>query len=863
MQKYLFHRFLGLFAIVTLLVSCRQVENPGASPVKWFSLDPFAIPFRLRIQKFERGNLLQDSGSFESGKVYNLDSSRTSFNIDGWLKIGEDVHWVNKKQDSIYNPDEVHSGNYAVKIQRVTANETVNKGEGIQSDYIKVIPGRYELTLFLRLKNIRGYRTRLGSKLYDAVDIRIFYFDKNKIPMSNEQYVPQTKEYIDRSFKSYSLSNFWYISDFGWAKIIGKSINNPYLEGNIPDEARYVKLYIGLKGTGTMWVDDVDFRYTRDNFSTRERLENLIDTVYAKHDLLLPSPKKYKKVASVLYLKKDGNISANQLPFILVPTNITSETRQAVEVLKNNLTGIYRQLTGKKIQYPDNLTGSYISVAELANERLVFSVGKTQLYYQYQKQLPADEIKNIPQSYFIFSPSEETNIVFLSGDKPVGDYYAALTAVQLLDHRQFIFHNARIIDYPDFEKRYYTLGDLSEIKTLKKNFSFYKMLNNYKFNGGYLFDNVQKVWTSSMETEIPKLKRTIFQEGVSRLFIAFVNGNFPAYNYYLADTLQMNYIKPLSKVSKDELVKRSKAAFVNGIDGIAYMTSTGIFPSIQFPWNNKFFPDDPASQVNLINDLKKLVLTEYSNKDFEFLPSWSNNEIIDRGLGRGELYFQRLAEVFPAGIDLLWMGNTYCTYNLSKADLFRLQSCVDLQPVLWDNSLWAKSILNNCNYFDPEFAGQIRLGNLFAPYQCNFTNDIKEGLTGKKIIVNYSANSEIEMIRLITAADYTWNSGEYDPDISVCKVLVSLYGPKVAKALVFFNDSYTSLLASILEMKNSGSNQRIIRKGEMLLADMDKQINVVRQHLMKGQHIDLELKSLRNNMEKMLTRLQTGKVNPN
>ena len=861
MQKNLINRFTGLLAIFVLLASCQQGENPGSSPVKWFSLDPFAIPYRVRIQKYERGNLLPDSGSFESGKVYNLDSTRTSFNIDGWLKIGEDVHWVNKKQDSIYSPDEVHSGNYAVKIQRVTANETVNEGEGIQSDYIKVIPGRYRLTLYLRLKNIRGYRTRLGSKLYDAVDIRILYFDKNKIPMSNEQYVPQTKEYIDRSFKSYSLSNFWYISNFDWAKIIGKSINNPYLEGNIPDEARYVKLYIGLKGTGTMWVDDVDFRYTRDNFSARERLENLIDTVYSKHNLLLPAPKKYEKVASVLYIKEDGNISDGQLPFILVPSEIAPQTRQAVELFKHNLIEIYQQLTGKKIQYPENLISSSISADELAQERLVFSIGKTQLYYRYQKQLPEEEIKNIPQSYFIYSQSDLTNVVFLSGDEPIGDYYAVLTAVQLLDHKRFIFHNARIIDYPDFEKRYYTLGELSGVNAGKRNLSFCETLDNYKFNGGYLFDNVQEEWTPSMEMKLLNLKRSVFKDGISMLSVAFVNGNFPAYNYYLADTLQMNYIKP-SKVTEDELVKRSEEAFSNGIDGIAYMTSAGIFPSIQFPWNNKFFPDDPVSQVNLISDLKNKVLTKYAHKDIEFLPSWSNNEIVDRGLGRGEIYFQRLAEIFPAGIDLLWMGNTYCTYSLSKADLVRLRTCIDRQPVLWDNSLWAKSILNNCSYFDSEFAGQIRLGNLFAPYQCDYTNDIKEGLTGKKIIVNYPVTSEIALIRLITAADYTWNSSEYDPDISVCKVLISLYGPKVAKALVLYNDSYTSLLASILEMKNQGSNQRFLRKGELLLADMDKQINVIGQYLKKSQHIDIELRNLRNNMEKLLIRYNTVKVAP-
>ena len=55
-----------------------------------------------------------------------------------------------------------------------------------------------------------------------------------------------------------AFSNVWHI--------------NPFSEGDFPDDARYVRLFPGLKGTGAMWADNVDFRHSKWNFTILVRL---------------------------------------------------------------------------------------------------------------------------------------------------------------------------------------------------------------------------------------------------------------------------------------------------------------------------------------------------------------------------------------------------------------------------------------------------------------------------------------------------------------------------------------------------------------------------------------------------------------
>jgi len=41
----------------------------------------------------------------------------------------------------------------------------------------------------------------------------------------------------------------------------GISHKYPFFEGDLPENTRYVRLSFGLKGAGTMWIDDGSFGF--------------------------------------------------------------------------------------------------------------------------------------------------------------------------------------------------------------------------------------------------------------------------------------------------------------------------------------------------------------------------------------------------------------------------------------------------------------------------------------------------------------------------------------------------------------------------------------------------------------------------
>lgn len=468
---------------IILLSSCERKSQVTNTQVEWSGNDPMAIPYWVRQQKYEKGNLVRN-GSFESGKNIIVDSTGVTFRVDGWEKIGQDLQWVNIEENNAFSTDEAFDSIRAIKIVRNTPDETDEVGEGVMSDFIKVIPGNYQLTLFLRLKDVKSSLERMGLPLYDAVNIRLFFYDKNKIKISSNKFDPFSNSKVDYSFKSLSLSGFWQIPQMPWTWVIGKSVNSPLSDGDIPDDARYVKIFLGLKGTGTMWVDKIDFRYTRLNFTAMELMQKFLDTTLLKHEILVPYPKQITKTESLKYYDPGDR---RNLPVIVIPSEARPETIEAANLLKKKIEGLVND-KNIKIEILTHIPRSLI-----ARSNLVFSLGKNELYRKYREILPVNSVKNKPQAYFIYTPSDLSNIVFVCGSDAEGDYYAATTAIQLFDSKKYIFHNARIIDYPDLTGRY--VGYKSEAE----NYSDPGFFTTKKINGVYQYTEYKKSGFSAVK----------------------------------------------------------------------------------------------------------------------------------------------------------------------------------------------------------------------------------------------------------------------------------------------------------------------------------------------------------------------------
>jgi len=95
------------------------------------------------------------------GRYFNLDTSRISFNLQGWKKAGENVFWTDVQDRKAFLSNEAYNGLHAIKIARKNADETDLQGEGIISDFIRVIPGSYKLSFYIRLEQVESNLSRM------------------------------------------------------------------------------------------------------------------------------------------------------------------------------------------------------------------------------------------------------------------------------------------------------------------------------------------------------------------------------------------------------------------------------------------------------------------------------------------------------------------------------------------------------------------------------------------------------------------------------------------------------------------------------------------------------------------------------
>ncbi len=798
-----------------LFISCKEPKKISPAPTNWYSEDPVSIPFRTRLQKFERENLVANN-SFESGKNFVVDTTETTFRIDGWQKVGDNVEWVNIEMDSLYGPDEAIDSIHAIKIMREKADEIDNEGEGIMSDFIKVIPGNYSFSFYIKLDNVCPNAGRLGTKLYDAVNIRIYFYDKNKIPVSPGLYIPHKEIYIDNSFKGLSFSNFWQIDKFGWNKVIGKSHNYTFPEGDIPDDARYVKLFFGFKGSGTVWIDNIDFHYTRSNFTALERIQILTDTIYSKQEVIIPAPKKIEKYESIIYYKP--GIAYSNLPVILVPDNLTAETRNAAKLLKSKIENLFNTLLDNTAQSPDIKIVTRLSPSQLKSSALIFSIGKNVLYKRFEEILPLDKIRDIPQSYFIYTNSDMPNIIFMAGNKSVGDYYASTTAIQLFDNKNFIFHNAKVIDYPDFINRYYHLTTYDRMSDI----AYIDMLTRYKLNGAYI-SNMLIVDNSAFKNVIESVGRKYAYNDIFNFKILIAPGEFFRYITGGDNTLPSNNITCRNAYQQDRLTGICKAGFDAGAEGIAYVHY--FINPYRINQCNVNLSDNDLNDIRkfcrYISDLRVNIKNGYPGKKLEILLPFYNNEFIDNEKCKAELFPESAGSFSLDDISYFWSGNSYHSLNNDNADLERMTGYLNKAPLYWDNSIITRSEAGYFSGYYPYYPGKLRLFNIFEPYDNDNIKVILNNTDKSQIFFNGTVSSELDLIKFATIADFAWNTETYDPDISLWKVLLSRYGSEAAMALMILNDNYYSLAEVILRMKVENQSHKLIKKGENLINDLN------------------------------------------
>jgi len=831
-MKFLSKIFLLISAVV-LIFACRR-NDTDSQRLSWYTEDPGSIPYRIRLQRYERPNLLRNE-SFETGRTFAVDSNRSSFVIDGWQQSGDGVQWVDISNDSTYKHDEVFTGSRSVKITRNKAYETDTRGEGITSEFVRVIPGNYNLTFYTRLQNIQPNRARLGTRLYDAIQVQILYFDKNKLPLSSRQYFPHIDQYIDNSIKSLSFANFYEISDFGWGRIAGKSHSFPFPDGDIPSDAHYIKVYIGLVGTGTMWIDNVILRYSRNNFSASERMMPFTDTSYVTRTPVIPAPKDIKSLQQIVYYAAgDEN---NTLPLILIPDDASTLTRKAATLIRDRIYSVIKSTDSSRTDQNDIIIASSIPSDRVNKSRLIISVGNTGLYQKYRDLMPVNDILSHRQGYFIFSSNDFPNIVFLRGNNSTGNFYAALTAVQLFDKTRPVFNNARIIDYPDFENRQFLIGNISDSISTR---GYFDQLMNYKMNGAFLSYNSSD--TSALPPDAITILRKRFDKELFNIYgMVSTNTPYPA--------------KDIPFIKDDFfswITAKSAELFDSGIDG------TIAAPSFSPPWDSSLCYRQPLPFINneeLSENLKEMLSKEADGLNAFYCPVYYNNELIDLKQTVDH------TDILSPGLSVLWSGSSYFGIHTDNADLDRfLEYSSGIKPSLIENSMLMSTEwgLYNGNY--PWYPAKLKLFNIFEPFINTDIRYLYEKIDHDHIFLNLPANGEINLIRLATAADFFWNMRKYDPDLSLWNILVSRYGSDASRLLIEFAGKYSELLEIHARLKRNEQVARNVKSGETKLTEINIITGNISAYLGADHALVLEIKDLTNRIRLFVSSFSSNPV---
>jgi hypothetical protein len=863
---------LSLFCSILILNACSTIDKTQKTykPSPWSTSDPLSIPYDTRLEQFEKGNLVINP-SFENGSVIAGDPVNT-FTLEGWEKVGQNVEWVTP-ESGLNAVKEVNAGRHSVKVVRKKAAE-LDDAEGIISGYIPVIPGNYYFTYSIRLKDIVSNKYRLGVKLYDAVVIKVLFFDEQREPVNPGYLNPITGTLIDNSDKSFSFSNYWRIDDFPWGRVRGRSYNYPFSEGDIPDRARFVRLFFGLKGTGTLWLDDIDYRYSKWNFTALERFKPFFSRQLTLEEKIIPTPKSLQWVSDVVYY--DAGIPGSLLPVIVLPENPAPAERTAAKILQKQISKVLDKFISAK-----NRHGTRVRVLEkdlylndIFNAKLILSIGRNRIYYEVQPDLPLQSIGDKQQGYIIKAEQVgNSHVVFLLGETPTGNFNAAATAVQLFENDECIYHNATVIDYPDFLGRSYVFKNWKNKNELQNDLDAIERMSLYKLNKVYFgYNRTKKNWhqIDPLYREGVKAAGRIFGESGVMSLAAMVN----PYSHFamgqsaekLSDQLRYTWthsnpesFKMLQDVYKVGLEAGADTIMLLSDDFVPHTGKNRYHYSLYTLEDKKRFVNLQNAQAHLINKLKQWIDTDYPGTRFEFCPPWYSNEHIDRSDGKAEIYFEELAFKIPQDIAVIWTGPTIRSLSIDMADLYRYKSLIGRWPMIWDNTLYARNLeTKRYGGYTTYYPGKVRMCNLFEPYDTYKPKDFQRYNHGRQMYTNGSAYSEVYKIKYATVADYEWNTAAYNPELSLWKVLCRTYGPAVAKKLIRFSDAYYGIYGICLRMEIDGIKDRYINNGKRFLNGLDNYLLDISQALPEQLRLLKELENFRDKQKTRFEKLSLG-----
>ena len=203
---------------------------------------------------------------------------------------------------------------------------------------------------------------------------------------------------------------------------------------------------------------------------------------------IIPTPQSFQKIDDIIFY--DSTVPNFHLPVIVLPQNpAPADIYSCQNITGKNQRGFRPGDAGDRNSTAAGFEFSKddYSFNDILKAKLVFSIGRNKVYQKVQPRLPLAAVQDKPQGYVIKAAQiGNTHIVFLNGETPLARYYAAATAIQLFEADKAVYHNATVVDYPDFLGRSYVFKSWKNFAELQDDLNSLSRLSLYKLNKVYL-----------------------------------------------------------------------------------------------------------------------------------------------------------------------------------------------------------------------------------------------------------------------------------------------------------------------------------------------------------------------------------------
>jgi hypothetical protein len=158
--------------------------------------------------------------------------------------------------------------------------------------------------------------------------------------------------------------------------------------------------------------------------------------------------------------------------------------------------------------------------------------------------------------------------------------------------------------------------------------------------------------------------------------------------------------------------------------------------------------------------------------------------------------------------------------NTDDADIFRFTRFSGNKPMWMDNSMLISTVWGRYGGNYPYYPGKARLYNIFEPFLNTGISNHLDKIDRSMFYLNFSPLGEIDIIRTATAADYMWNTRDYNPELSLWRVLFSRYGRESAQMLVNYADQYSLILEFLLKVERNEQASRNLKNAQTIFGEL-------------------------------------------